>query len=1178
MLLQIVSLTNSSIGWARDMINVGDLGRGLNSLLAGASIVNDGADGKSAACSISLPSQRDVWTDGADEDTDNNLVADRMYIRGEYTIRNDGRTAIGAPLKAVDCKHVTSAVSIAVNTAEEFFDGRVPYSDPYVNDGGLNQRLDNSSGVSDMYFTLTEVGQPMAVGRTSTFELVVSCPAGDARQCRLPVCSCPVVDNDLLSRPEALDKLMELAANITYQLSRGSITDPAEVIYSIELINEIFSSKDTLMHGTTTKAIDILGELLRSYEAGQLPYQTTYDAILVLDRAITERSIYRRTDVESFSDKPVVGLSEISTSTIFVTVAFPANLTTDDVILTLIYRTGPDGKQELVASLPNGANTFEDTGLKYGTTYTYTATMTTESGFTTDYADPVSGTTLIPDVLPPIIDDWLSVTTESVELVVSDEFDWTAGNPEVAEFDWSIDYLEAQRIQKPRPGEDWTAGGAVNGTRITVPNTFVFNDTGLQAGSVYDYYVRAVATTGKRSPFDATAKYTVYTCPTHPTISTTANSNTSITFVIDSPVGGSARVASQVKVYRIYGDDPEVELSSSSFSGEPPALNDDISHTDVGLLAGRAYVYSTEYVISVSDHTFTCSRSDGTTLYTDPSPPKVSINGTTTEGATIRIDCPEDALDQFIQTVTIYRIDNGVRTTVTTISACDGNTDSVYFTDNGAPDGTTPEYVAEFNGEHGTTSPESGSPVPASLPPPPPTLTEIDTNQNSSTFKIALPDDAHDIKEVCLYRKLVDAKVFLGCVAWPGESEREMSYKDDGLLPGRTYEYTAYLVKDDDKNSTSALSNVLTVYTDPSTPVIGEKKELRTNDGPTLEIACPFDATLQFIQSVSIWRNGVLIAEDIPACNDADGYGPVVYTDLGASNGTSPTYKAVFNGEHDTKSPESAPKTISLPPSPPILSEVSGTNGTKADIKIDLPADAEDIKEVCLFRYLAGSSVAESKTCYPWPENGETSITVTDTGLIPGKEYEYRGELEKDDSEGIKSGESDPISVWSSPNAPSLDILGSNTTCVHVQITVTAPVAGVKEVVIKRDGVEVKRITVTAPQAVYSFWDCNLDSSAEYDYTAQSIGQGDKNTPSPVSETESGHTAPPPPVLSAVGVPDSDSFTVKVTLPSTVSASEVNTIDIYRNGGDSPYKTVTIESGTEVTFTEEGMTAGTNHT
>eukprot|EP00741_Cyanophora_paradoxa_P000701 tig00000431_g675.t1 len=955
--LTIWSITNRTVGWAADMINIGDPGAGLNSILAGAHLINWGANGTAATCSVSLPALVSSWSD--DDPANPTDEAEYMYMKGHYIVQNEGRTAIRGSL-TVTCQQVSTFASIA-ETGNPL-ETRIPYSNPYSNDGGLNQRLHPDNTIYDDSFNLTDVGWAMPVGGSSSFDLIN------------------------LAMPESLDKLMTLAANITYQLSRGSIPD-AEVEKCINVINGIFgnTNTDAIMTGTTRTAAGILSELLRVIEAGQLPYDVTYAAVESLNRMLWNQN--QPNDVATGRpDAPSVKLSNITISSIFVTVNYPSSVNPSDVIMTIVYRKGPeDAEPVLLESLPNGQNSFNDEGLHYGTVYTYTATFTLSNAITSQFSDPVSGLTLLPVVPTPVITEIIDVTENFVQLAFTAE--WTTNGIDV-------DSIQANHTQYPisvlsaptkrRANRRMLAAGElafnVPRVRVTEFGALNFSDFDLAPGSVYDYNIMAHAESGAFSA--GSPEYRITT---------------------------SAQVAVRAYLRRRFersGDDVTLLVKEDV----TPKLDVTLPYLDKGVLPGRVIIYSARYAVLNYEKLYFSRWTENIPVYTPPSPPAIEATPVNSTCVSVTVSCPADATEQYIRNVTIYR--DG--TPIATLPACDGNTDPVTIVDCGVIPGGDHTYTSTFNGDHGTTS-ESSQAAPTELPPSPPTLGKENVKDKSADINIFLPTDGsatgnNSVVGAYLLRNGEPVNDVSGGPLNEGgwvEGPGDWTYPDSALSPGTEYTYEAYIVRENGLKS--ATSEPLTFWT-PCSP-------------PQVEATSP---TTDCITVIITLQDPVSSALVINVTRSTEGEAPVdvrsiivqpnvtVYSfeDCGLNAGRPYNYTATVDGKGDTTSDPSKPAEESTVPPPPILTlgpdPITKDNATFT-ISVPDGTNADDIKS---FNVYCNDKKIASVTL---PAD-QSSVTFTHDIHIPGHFCNYSAEIVSKWDEVSK--ESEDLPLTTSPLAP----------------------------------------------------------------------------------------------------------------------------------------------------------------
>ena len=219
---------------------------------------------------------------------------------------------------------------------------------------------------------------------------------------------------------------------------------------------------------------------------------------------------------------------------------------------------------------PAGTN-YSDTGLAAGTVYNYRVAATDAAGNVSGYSSVASATTpAAPDTTPPTVPAGLSAVTNGSSQI---NLSWVASTDNVGVAGYLV-----QRSQ---------GTGSANYSQIATPAGTNYSDTGLAAGTVYNYRVAATDAAGNVSGYSSVASATTPAAPdtTPPTVPaglsavTNGSSQINLSWVASTDNVGVAGYL----VQRSQG------TGSANYSqiATPAGTN----YSDTGLAAGTVYNY-----------------------------------------------------------------------------------------------------------------------------------------------------------------------------------------------------------------------------------------------------------------------------------------------------------------------------------------------------------------------------------------------------------------------------------------------------------------------------------------------------------------------------------------------------------------------------------------------------------
>eukprot|EP00741_Cyanophora_paradoxa_P022744 tig00021504_g21966.t1 len=792
--------------------------------------------------------------------------------------------------------------------------------------------------------------------------------------------------------------------------------------------------------GTTSSAVDVLTALLRSYAAGQLPYDVSFEAIKVLDKVLWDyqTNLGAATGVVTATPlAPTVQASNPTVHTIDVKVIYP-DVDYREIILAVVYRkggSGPDadtwkiahsrptatGSNGILADGNERYSTFTDSGLEYGTEYTYKATFSLASGITSDESAPESETTLFPGIAPPSITELVSVSETSAKFNFS--VDWAFGGGEgLAVAHVSVYHYAVDR-------STLLAADTRSGLRGTVSSPHLaFTDTSLVAGSIYDYVlISKAAPPSPLSSLESSPKFRVVTLPKPPVLAQT-NPGRDWNYVeisISPPTGHSALVAVGLRLYRKYETGAETAIYEEI--GHVPSQGTFDSAelrnaTDDEVLPGRVVLYSAEYAVATSfwpATTFSTSRRSTTLyVYSPPGRPALNEKARNATSATYEIVCPANYEQQYIVSASVYCN----RTLQGTVFACKDSATTTFVAT--GPPGHAIECYAVLDGRYGTTSLPSPS-INSLLPPSPPTLASTEAKGDRVNVTISLPTDGSDAFVTGMYLLRRDPNgdsVTVGGTTgpdgtspgwFPGPGPWEVA-DTANVKPGQQYEYFAWLSSVD--GLTSADSEPLFVWTPVSAPVVGYVAGSATAFTLSVIVDLARDGSAGAAITVYVYRGSILIQE-FPA-DEA----PVSIVDRGLDAGRGYNYTAVVLGQGQLWSEYAKPAEGTTIPPPPLLSPYSVTSST-CYILVSIPYGIS-ASQVALYTILRVISANGTEFVDHITAISEPSTIFQDADRHAGTNYTYVATLRS--FWGVDSSLSLPLRMTTAPEPPIISITANS--------------------------------------------------------------------------------------------------------------------------------------------------------
>ena len=314
------------------------------------------------------------------------------------------------------------------------------------------------------------------------------------------------------------------------------------------------------------------------------------------------------------------------------------------------------------------ALSYSDTGLAAGTTYNYRVRAVDAAGNLGPYSAIVTQTTPSPDTQAPTAPTGLAATAVSASRI---DLSWTAATDNVGVAGYRVERCQGSLC--------------TSFAEVGQPTALSYSDTGLAAGTTYNYRVRAVDAAGNLGPYSAIVTQTT---PSPDTQAPTAPTGLAATAVSASRIDLSWTAATDnvgVAGYRVERCQGSL-CTSFAEVGQPTAL----SYSDTGLAAGTTYNYRVRAVDAAGNLGPYSAIVTQTTPSPDTQAPTAPTGLAATAVSASRIDLSWTAATDNVG-VAGYRVERCQGSLCTSFAEV-GQPTALSYSDTGLAAGTTYNY------------------------------------------------------------------------------------------------------------------------------------------------------------------------------------------------------------------------------------------------------------------------------------------------------------------------------------------------------------------------------------------------------------------------------------------------------------------------------------------------------
>jgi fibronectin type 3 domain-containing protein len=573
------------------------------------------------------------------------------------------------------------------------------------------------------------------------------------------------------------------------------------------------------------------------------------------------------------------------------------------------------------------------------------------------------------------------------------------------------------------------------------------------------------------------------------------------------------------------------------------------------------------------------SISGTTTGTSNPSTPTVSwvAPTNTTPPTTLSGATPLSVLGSDANIITNVTFSYSVTTSPAatgTIATTQSGTNGIYsviWPTASVPNGTynITATVIDSAGQTATTTPEtvivSNGPTCTTLPTAPSNLADTDTTPAAN--KVDLSWSPSSVGANCnLGGYFIYRTGGSGGAASFNYSGQGTYYTDTTVAAGTTYSYQVAAYNAGNSGNVGSKSTPLSVTTGQncatggaqlSTPTLSEVSSTYTTINLQWSKSSESSSGCQLV-GYHIYRNGSLLS------TPSIGATSTSYTDTGLMSGTSYTYTVVAYDNGGNSSATGGPLSIAtetdnVAPTQPTGLQAKALSSTSVSLTWGPSSDLPNPGAVGLKGYY----IYRNNTASPIATVGASVTSYSDNGLSPSTSYEYSiSAFDNNLNTSVPVADvtvntpASPAICTGAPSTPTqLTATGQTPTTISLSWNASTAASNCA-----LEGYQVSRNNGT-PQLVTGttvFTDLNLNPNTSYSYTVSAL---DTN----------GHTSSGNPILAVKTLPD----TVPPSAPSNVADSVigptqvqltwtastdnvgVTAYNIYRNGGTTPYKTVT---------------------
>ena len=593
-----------------------------------------------------------------------------------------------------------------------------------------------------------------------------------------------------------------------------------------------------------------------------------------------------------------------------------------------------------IATVGTNVVSYQNTGLTAGTTYQYRVRAYNTAG-NSGYSNTASATTT---VTLPAAPSALSATAASSTQI---NLAWTDNSNNESGF----------RIERCQ------GAGCSTFTEIATVGTNVvsYQNTGLTAGTTYQYRVRAYNTAGNSGYSNTASATTTVTLPAAPSaLSATAASSTQINLAWTD----NSNNESGFRIERCQG------AGCSTFTEIATVGTNVVSYQNTGLTAGTTYQYRVRAYNTAGNSGYSNTAS-ATTTVTLPAAPS-ALSATAASSTQINLAWTDNSNNE--SGFRIERCQGAGCSTFTEIATV--GTNVVSYQNTGLTTGTTYQYrVRAYNtaGNSGYSNTASATTT-VTLPAAPSALSA--TAASSTQINLAWTDNSNNEDGFRIERCQNAGCSTFTEIATVGTNV--VSYQNTGLTAGTTYQYRvrAYNGGGNSAYSNTASATTITLPAAPSALSATAASSTQINlawtdnsnneDGFRIE-RCQGAGCSNFTEIATVGAN------------------VVSYQNTGLTAGTTYQYRvrAYNGGGNSAYSNTASATTITLPAAPSALSATAASS-TQINLAWTDNSNNEDGFRIERCQNAGCSTFTEIATV------GTNVVSYQNTGLTTGTTYQYR--------------------------------------------------------------------------------------------------------------------------------------------------------------------------------------------
>ncbi len=595
-----------------------------------------------------------------------------------------------------------------------------------------------------------------------------------------------------------------------------------------------------------------------------------------------------------------------------------------------------------IATVGTNVVSYQNTGLTAGTTYQYRVRAYNTAG-NSGYSNTASATTT---VTLPAAPSALSATAASSTQI---NLAWTDNSN-------NEDGFRIERCQN---------AGCSTFTEIATVGTNVvsYQNTGLTAGTTYQYRVRAYNTAGNSGYSNTASATTTVTLPAAPSaLSATAASSTQINLAWTD----NSNNEDGFRIERCQN------AGCSTFTEIATVGTNVVSYQNTGLTAGTTYQYRVRAYNTAGNSGYSNTAS-ATTTVTLPAAPS-ALSATAASSTQINLAWTDNSNNE--DGFRIERCQNAGCSTFTEIATV--GTNVVSYQNTGLTAGTTYQYrVRAYNtaGNSGYSNTASATTT-VTLPAAPSALSA--TAASSTQINLAWTDNSNNEDGFRIERCQNAGCSTFTEIATVGTNV--VSYQNTGLTAGTTYQYR---VRAYNTAGNSGYSNTASATTTVTLPAAPSALSATAASSTQINLAWTDNSNNEDGFRIERCQNaGCSTFTEIATV----GTNVVSYQNTGLTAGTTYQYRVrAYNtaGNSGYSNTASATTTVTLPAAPSALSATAASS-TQINLAWTDNSNNEDGFRIERCQNAGCSTFTEIATV------GTNVVSYQNTGLTAGTTYQYR--------------------------------------------------------------------------------------------------------------------------------------------------------------------------------------------